>query len=336
MRTVKATVILAFLLLSPLAAEAEFYRYDDGAVGDAVLGEFVLDGRTWPNPGNIDYSFVNFTADIGQEEVETAISNALVLWASACPDLVFSQIADNGAAYNDASATPPNAGDIRIQFGAGSHGDPFPFDGTGGTLAHAFYPPPNGFTAAGDTHFDEDESWSLTGAPGGGQPIDLTTVAAHEFGHALGLRHEPDTAIDAIMNPFYTGPRVLGQDDIDAIRTLYCPTQTGTLLPIDLVLLLDLTGSMDDDLPQIQASIPVVLQSIVNTLPNVRLGLATFRDFPFNPFGDPGPTEATTVPNRSMRHSTRPSPVRAAFSGSPGALGTLHHRTSDSRPAVCR
>jgi len=277
-------VLLSMLGFQPAWSE-QGVRYDDGPL---LFGppSFVPDGRIWPNPGSLDYSFISLTADIPAIQVETAIANAFALWSAACPNLAFPKIADNLAAFNDPSATPPAAGDIRIHFGAGNHGDPYPFDGAGGVLAHAFFPPPNGVTAAGDTHFDDAETWSLTGAAGGGQPRDLTIVAAHEFGHALGLAHEP--AVDAIMNPFYTGPRVLSADDVAGIRALYCPAAVPSLQPVDIVLLIDITGSMSDDVPNIQASIPAMLNALTNNFSNFRLGLAVHQDFPVSPYGDPG------------------------------------------------
>ena len=97
------------------------------------------------------------------------------------------------------------------RFARGEHGDGDQFDGRGGTLAHAFFP-----VYGGDAHFDDDERWVLSGRRG----TDLFTVAAHEFGHSLGLSHSDVNS--ALMAPFYKPPsadrNVVKEDDIRAIQ----------------------------------------------------------------------------------------------------------------------
>ena len=138
----------------------------------------------------------------------TEITNAFAAW-SAIANVQFVQVADNDALFNAAGA----AGDIRI---AGHV-----FDGPSSVLAHAYYPPPNGTSAAGDMHFDVAENWSCT--PGSGL-IDIGIVAAHEIGHSIGLAHEVRTpGRTALMNPFYSPSLAsipLG-DDINGAENIY-------------------------------------------------------------------------------------------------------------------
>jgi hypothetical protein len=173
-----------------------------------ALDEFTTSGRKWATT-NLRYAFQNFTPELTDAEVMLAVEQAFSLWAGYTP-LRFTRVA--------LSAGP----EIIIRFVAGDHGDGSPFDGAGSVLAHAFYPsvPPAAPTAImGDAHFDEAETWTVN-VPTGSGKIDLVTVAAHEFGHSLGLGHS--SVSGALMAPFYGGPyRKVTDDDIAGVTSLY-------------------------------------------------------------------------------------------------------------------
>ena len=109
---------------------------------------------------------------------------------------------------------------IELLFEEGEHGDGDPFDGPGGTLAHAYFP-----QYGGDVHMDDTEYWTINSFTG----TNLLQTLTHELGHSLGLSHSD--VDDAMMAPFYTGwdPYMkLHEDDIQAIQALYGPKLTNT------------------------------------------------------------------------------------------------------------
>ncbi|XP_041657056.1 matrix metalloproteinase-18-like [Cheilinus undulatus] len=172
-------------------------------VPDTNIGQFSTFGNNlkWQT-NSLTYRIENYTPDMSVAEVDDSIQKALDVWAKVTP-LRFTRIYSGTA-------------DIMISFGRTSHGDFYPFDGPGGTLAHAFAPS-NGI--GGDAHFDEDETFTFRSQTG----YVLFVVAAHEFGHSLGLSHSNDPG--ALMYPTYSYRNpdtfVLPRDDVKGIQSLY-------------------------------------------------------------------------------------------------------------------
>ncbi|KAG8455983.1 hypothetical protein GDO86_001970 [Hymenochirus boettgeri] len=137
---------------------------------------------------NLSWRVRNFPKEssLGHDTVRALMYYALKVWSDITP-LNFHEVAGNNA-------------DIQIDFSRADHNDGYPFDGPGGTVAHAFFPGEH--QTSGDTHFDDEESWTFRSSDIHG--MDLFAVAVHEFGHAIGLTHISD--MESIMRPYYKGP----------------------------------------------------------------------------------------------------------------------------------
>jgi hypothetical protein len=118
--------------------------------------------------------------------------------------------------------------DLRIQFYAPRlhivppdvHNEP--------AYAHAFYPPEGADRDGlyGDAHFRDDVRWQVNGSfP------DLQSLATHELGHSLGLRHTSQSCPSSAsptrptMCPVIIGlDRSLAPGDVAGIRSIYGPS----------------------------------------------------------------------------------------------------------------
>ncbi|XP_014246496.1 matrix metalloproteinase-2-like isoform X2 [Cimex lectularius] len=167
---------------------------------------FTVQGEKWPYT-NLTWSLRtrSFRNTIDYGRIRADLYRALNLW-SKHSNLSFREINSDKA-------------DILIYFQKGDHGDGFPFDGIGQILAHAFFP---GDGRGGDVHFDIEEMWILTGDEEQEEGTNLFAVAAHEFGHSLGLSHS--SVRGALMYPWYkriSSDFELPEDDMHGIQQIY-------------------------------------------------------------------------------------------------------------------
>jgi Matrixin len=162
-----------------------------------ITYSFVPDGtRMDQGKSNL---FAKFNALASTDAWQKVFTDQLDRWAAASEGKISFQLhSDAGLPSNYAGAAQndSNSGDIRI----GGHA----FDGAGKVLGHTYFPPPNGRTVAGDSHYDTAENWVLAGAGGA-----ATVVAAGTGGSSSSTLFYSSGA-----SRFSAGP-VISTDDVE-------------------------------------------------------------------------------------------------------------------------
>ena len=164
---------------------------------------------------NLSYQFGRpgasmITSDLPQGVVINAVRRALNTWAGAGVGLTFRVITGGDIAID---------ADIRIEWRPAADPD---YSMVGNVIAHSDYPPGCPVVTTDypkPLHFDDGETW-VDGAVAGG--FDVETIALHELGHLLGLKHSGIAG--SVMWPTASANstlRTLQADDLSGIRALY-------------------------------------------------------------------------------------------------------------------
>ncbi len=228
-----------------------------------ITYSFMPDGTNVGGVSSVLFQTMN--ASYPTAEWQGQIEQAATLW-EANAHLNLALVPDGGEAVGTSGdqQDDPRFGDIRI--GA------VPL--ASGVLAETFLPPPsNGGTDAGDILFNSNIQWQI------GTGYDLATVAAHEFGHALGLGES--TVSSAVMYGTYNGIKTaLVSDDISGIQSLYTAPQydqfnTGThnssvLTATNITSYIGSNGQIA--LPGLDITLPTQAEYYVVTVPATNSG----------------------------------------------------------------
>ncbi len=201
-----------------------------------------MSGNGWDGPGaNADtilWHVEGSTPDVGAGQRQAMI-DAFGRWAGVV-QITFVEV-----------PTANRSISVDLNFLTGNHsasepaeaGDPdCPFDGAGGVLGHAGFPPgvastcisPMAETFAGNVHFDEAEGWEQDNEGGFG-PFSLELLGAHEIGHGIGLTH---SATGDIMQSTFTSTTVAFGPSANDIHNI----QQGYLAGAGSVTTLEQTG----------------------------------------------------------------------------------------------
>ena len=178
-----------------------------GAVSAGNLAHaYALEGQKWPT------ATTSFAYQIpGRAAIfSTAMKQALGEWTSATP---FKYTPLNR------SAGPCNTDLVNgARFGFSACGEAF--GSTTLAVTITTFTSANKFVHAG-TVFNQHKTFSVYSGALKPSSTDFRRVAVHELGHALGLAHETQPGIRAIMEPDVSNIEKPQPDDISGVQALY-------------------------------------------------------------------------------------------------------------------
>ena len=162
--------------------------------------------HSWPE-GEISYRLNNLSDDLSKRWQVRAVTVALRVWQLRLSKIKFRR-----------ERNPDAHVDFNVAFDDLDH-----FDGRKGVLAHAYYPGQGDIS--GDCHINDEWNWVASSRDQSLSKPPLVPILIHEFGHSLGLVHDP-TSTKSIMYPsFNLGLKKyrLGPNDIRRIQERYSP-----------------------------------------------------------------------------------------------------------------
>ena len=149
----------------------------------------------------------------------------------------------------------------------------------------------------------------------------LAALTLSGCGARTGLR-TPDVPVDApgadVPRPSEYCVELLPDAGVVTVRLATRPQVSVA----DVFFVIDRTGSMDQEIDNIKANLSAtIVPAIARTIGDVQFGVATYGDFPIDPYGDPGDAPFTLV-----------SPVDRSVANVQGAINSIRISNGGDNP----